>query len=92
MKAKHIAKIRRTHRLYSVQLTSGVFGEFYGILARTPHIVLAKDERHACKRLKRRGIGLGKEIYDSPMESEDFARWKVRELAKPEHFRYIKYF
>jgi hypothetical protein len=91
MKAKYFKKIRAKAKYYKIIPSYAMFGDFWGWGLAKEHIILAYNERHACERAQRKGIGLDRDIsYER--KDDTFAHWKVRKANKPDNHRFIKYF
>jgi hypothetical protein len=91
MKAKYFKQIRAKAKYYIVRHSFGLFGDFWGMGLNRDYTILAYNEKHACQRAHKKGIGLD---HDIGWETQDdkFANWKVREASKPDNHRFIKYF
>lgn len=98
MKAKYFKKLRATLKYYQVQRTYGLFGDFpmrwndkWNYNYAPYIIVLVKNPENAVERAQRRGYGRGLSI-DYHTKEQKWARFRVKELEKSEHWRNIYYF
>ena len=86
MKAKYIRKIRERARWFHIACSKHLFGSpYWGYGDR----VLGYDHENAlCRYLHRNGHGNSRRDECS----EQWGRWKVKEVNKPEHHRFVKYY
>ncbi len=91
--SKRLSRYRKnksTMKYYEIETTTGLFGNF-SYRNGYDYVVMARNHREAITRLKKRGCALQLNC-DSNGTTENWARFKVKEVGKPENHRYIYYF
>ncbi len=90
MKAKQIKKLRAKVDWYDVEVTQGLFGEFYGFEKGNYITVLAKNYENACLRACKRGYGrIHWGMFN--VTTENWARFAVKLSKKSAHWRNVAY-
>jgi hypothetical protein len=95
--AQTIGELRSKCQYYQVLRSYGLFGDFtIKFLSNEPEwdyaeVVLARNPREAALRAYRRGYGRGRGA-NFTSTTKNWAKWAVKPLNKPNHFRYIAYF
>lgn len=87
MKAKYFTKLRSKLQYYEVEMSWGLFGDFFRYSSQMT--VLAYSHKNACERYNKRKYN-HKEVGGET--SENWARYKVKLADKISHERHYKYF
>jgi len=89
LRVKRYRKLKASCKHFEVEYTDSLFGRFGGTFKNlNTHIVLARTHREAVRRLRKRGISLGL-CFNDGTTSEKWARYKIKEVGKPNNHRYI---
>ena len=90
---KRYIKLKNVCKYYEIEVTDSLFGRFGGTFKNlNTYIVLARNHREAVERLRKRGVSLGLNFNGEEQRVEKWARYKVRDLKKPNTFRHIIWF
>jgi hypothetical protein len=89
LRVKRYQKLKASCKYFEVEYTDSLFGRFGGTFkSLNTHIVLARTHREAVRRLRKRGVSLGL-CFNNGTTSEKWARYKIKEVGKPNNHRYI---
>lgn len=89
---KQYTKLKSICKYYEIEITDSLFGRFGGTFKNlNTYIVLARNHREAVERLRKRGVSLGLN-FNGEQRVEKWARYKVRDLKKPNTFHHIIWF
>ena len=90
---KRFTKLKSICKYYEIEVTDSLFGRFGGTFKNlNTYIFLARNHREAVERLRKRGVSLGLNFNGEEQRTEKWARYKVRDLKKPNTFRHIIWF
>lgn len=89
LRVKRYQKLKASCKYFEVEYTDSLFGRFDGTFKDlNTNIVLARTHREAVRRLRKRGISLAL-CFNDGTTSEKWARYKIKEVGKPNNHRYI---
>jgi len=91
VRAKRFKKIREKAKLYDVQVTEGLFGQFSPFYIADYITVLAYSPRQACKRAVKKGYGTEhKNCYEETTKT--FGHFAVKKHSKSDFWRNVTYY